>query len=353
MKTIDTTSLSEENILEETVGTLKAGGLVVYPSDTVYGLLVDATNGKAVEKLLAFKNRPRGKAISVFVDWNILKETVNIEKTLLEKLQELLPGPFTIVLPSKHKVSPLLESEDETLGVRIPDSPLVNKLIAQYKKPITATSANLAGRSPHYSVTSLLNTLSSKKKSLIDLVVDGGVLKKRKPSTVVDFTKSEIKILRQGDGNISESENYISNSESSTRKIAREFIKKLIDQKHGKPVAVIIKGDLGAGKTVFVKGIGEQLEVKNIISPTFVIEYEYELKNKLFKKLIHLDLYNIDSPDEFLHLGIERYMEDKNLLCFEWGEKAGEIAHLLEKSQVIAVSLVHVEENTRKISITY
>ncbi len=352
MKRLSTRSSSKKEILTKTIETLKSGGLVIFPSDTVYGLLVDAANQKAVEKLIEFKSRPKGKAISVFVDWSLLDKTVSVDKNMLQRVKDLFPGPFTIILPSKDAVNKLLESEDRNLGVRIPDFQLINDLVAEFKKPITATSANLSGRSPHHSVKALLNSLSGKKKALIDLIVDAGTLPRRKPSTVVDMTKPKIKILRKGDMELKNKSVHVSNSEKETKKIAQDLLKQILSKKDSKPKALIIKGTLGAGKTVFVKGIGEHLGITNIISPTYVIEYEYKVNKFGLKSLIHFDLYTISDPEEFKYLGIEKYLRSSNLLCFEWGERAGEVLPLLQdKSRIVMITAEHVDEKSRKFTI--
>lgn len=353
MKTIFYSLETSEETVKETVDQLKKGNLVVFPSDTVYGLLVDATNEKAVNKLLEFKNRPAGKPISVFVNWDLLPQTVKVDSNLRKRLEQLLPGPFTIVLPSKNKVIKTLESEEHTLGVRIPDDVLVAELVKHFKKPITATSANLSGRSPHYSIPSLLNSLSERKKRLIDFVVDKGTLPKKKPSTVVDMTKSRVKILRKGDVNIKESKSQISTSEDETKKIARELIENIVRNKVKKSISIILRGDLGSGKTVFVKGIADYFGITNIISPTYVIEYEYDINKSGLEKLMHFDLYTIATSDEYKHLGIEKHLEGTNLLCFEWGEKTGQILELLKKkSKLIVIDIDHLDERRRKITIT-
>ena len=136
-----------EGVVITALEVLKNGGLIIAPSDTVYGLLVDATNEKAVEKLIQFKDRPAGKAISVFVNnFPMMKTYIHMGPKEESILKELLPGPFTVILKSKRKTSRLLESENGTLGVRIPNYPFINRLLQEYKKPVTATSANLAGR---------------------------------------------------------------------------------------------------------------------------------------------------------------------------------------------------------------
>ena len=103
-------SMKIKKIIKQTVKVLKNGGLVIFPTDTVYGLLCDATNEKAVKKLIAFKNRPPGKAISVFCDFNLLDGLVTITEGQKMIAKEILPGAFTLILSSKHKVNKLLES---------------------------------------------------------------------------------------------------------------------------------------------------------------------------------------------------------------------------------------------------
>ena len=242
-----------EKLIKKTIDILMNGGLVISPSDTVYALLVDATNQEAVNKLIQFKNRPLGKPISIFVsNMSMLKKQVVINEEQLRLIQELLPGPFTVIFPSKHLVVALLESEKGTLGVRIPDDKFISKLVKKYGKPVTATSANLSGRPPHYSVKSLLNTLPEKKKKLIDLIVDNGQLPRNKPSTVVDLTKPNIKLLRRGDIVFKDEKSYLSNSPRQTRKIAAFILQKILRSKIKLPLIFILEGELGVGKTVFV-----------------------------------------------------------------------------------------------------
>jgi L-threonylcarbamoyladenylate synthase len=236
---------------------LKQGGLVIFPSDTVYGLLVDATNEEAVKKLIAFKNRPPGKAISVFVTERFLNEHVTVNDSQQKLLEKLLPGPFTVILDSQHNVSKLLESEKGTLGIRIPDYELVQELVKAFGKPITATSANLGGRPPHYAVETLLKELPESKKQLIDLFVDAGKLPRNKPSTIVDLTTPQLKILRQGDVLLKDQQTFITDTPIQTRKTAQYILKKALESHKDKPIVFILEGDLGSGKTVFVKGLAE------------------------------------------------------------------------------------------------
>lgn len=339
---------NQAKVIKEAITILKKGGLVIFPTDTVYGLLSDATNEEAVKKLIKFKNRPAGKAISVFSNFQLINQLVKISNQQLAILKQFLPGPFTIILPSKHNVNKLLESETGTLGIRIPMYRYIEVLTNTFKKPITATSANLAGRSPHYSVESLLSELTGKQKELIDLVVDAGTLPRNKPSTVVDLSIDNVRILRQGDMDFSnQSEKFSSKTVEETKNIAKKILNQNINNKN-KPLIFIIEGEMGVGKTAFVKGIGEQFGINNIISPTYVIYYEYKIKKS--NKLIHIDLYNIEDRQEFKHLGLEKYLLPGNILCFEWGEKAGEIISLLKnKGKLIYVKMRYIDEKRREI----
>lgn len=352
MKIVTLTKHNQARIIVETVKTLEEGGLVVFPSDTVYGLLVDATNEKAVRKLIEFKERPAGKAISVFCNLKMVDYLVKVDDRQREVMKEIFPGPYTVVLPSKHKVCRLLESEKGSLGIRIPLYQLINQLIQTYGKPVTATSANLSNRSPHHSIGSLFKNLSQKKKKLIDLVVDAGRLPRNKPSTVIDLTRPEIKILRQGDRIFAYGKKYLSRSPQETQSIAKKVLKEILPVVSKQPVVFILEGELGTGKTVFTKGLGEALGIKNIISPSFVIYYEYQINDKIIDKFIHIDLYNITEDEEFKYLRLDKYLKPGNILVFEWGEKAGEIFNLLKnKAKIVYVKMKYVNKITREIKV--
>ena len=337
---------NKQKAITETLKVLQSGGVVIFPSDTVYGLLCDATNEKAVTKLISFKNRPQGKAISIFVaDFQMLKDYVRVDMKKENILKELLPGPFTIILNSKHKTSKLLESENGTLGVRIPNNELINNLVKAFGKPVTATSANLSGRPSNYAASTLISELSENKKALIDLIVDKGDLPRNKPSTVLDLTDSQIKTIREGDVHFNKSKSFVSNSAEQTEKLGEFLLNKYLPFSKNKPLVFIIEGELGAGKTCMVKGMGKSLGITNIISPTYVIYYEYG-------NFYHFDLYQIEDSQEYQHLGINKILKPGKILCFEWGEKAGEIIHMLaDKAHTVYINIKYLNETERNILV--
>ena len=368
MKIIDIKNNYKETI-KKTAKVILAGGLVVFPSDTIYILAVDPTNEIGVKKLLAFKNRWAGKAISIAVlDTKMALEYVVLNENGKNIYSSLLPGPFTIVSEGKHKVVLGIEAENGTLGIRIPDNKFIHDLIKITKNPITATSANLSGRTPNYSVESFLRPLSKKKKNMIDLIVNAGKLPRNKPSTVIDATESEIKILRRGDLIARNSTSLISKSEKETEKIAEFLLHKyfkptLPSLKKGgknKPFVFLLSGDLGCGKTVFSRKIGHLLGVKEkITSPTFVIYNEYEtlcptdisLKKGDFKLFLHMDLYKITAEKDLEEIKFLDMFAKNTLSCIEWPENMGEkyLEKLKNITTVISINFEYLDEKTREI----
>jgi len=341
-----------DSCIEEACAVLRGGGVVVFPSDTVYGLLCDATNSQAVLKLQKIKNRPAGKPISIFVnDFTMMKKVVDITLSQENILQDLLPGPYTIVLQSKKVVCRLLESERETLGIRIPNYQKIIDLVTLFNHPLTATSANTSGRPPFYSIKSFIKSVSHKNQTIIDLVVDAGELSKNKPSTVLDFSTSQIKTLRQGDLHFDNAKIILTSSEKETKNIAGTLLRDMLRKKEDKPIVFILKGEMGVGKTIFAKGIGEKLGINNIISPTYVIYYEYKINHPLINMFIHCDLFNIEELNEFKHLGLESYFKKGTVLCFEWGEKSKFLLDRYKEARIIVINMEHKGDTKRQLTI--
>jgi L-threonylcarbamoyladenylate synthase len=173
---------------------------VVYPTDTAYGLAVDATNFSAVKKLYRLKGRDFNRPVHViFPDTAWMRRVVEIGVPALKLMNHFLPGPLTIVLPlrARGRSWELLSAKTKSLGVRLPKHPVVFELLKQLKKPITATSANLSGDKTPYSVNEVLASFKKSNKKA-DFYLDGGRLKKIKPSTVVLVNGNHATILREG-----------------------------------------------------------------------------------------------------------------------------------------------------------
>jgi L-threonylcarbamoyladenylate synthase len=354
MQRVKLTQDNLKEVLTKTKMVLQKDGLVVFPSDTVYGLAVNATSKSAVGKLLEFKERPANKAVSIAVaDLDNAQKFVEISPKEERVLSTLLPGKFTIVLPSKHKVDSRLEAEDKTLGIRLPDYFFTKALSQSVSFPYTATSANLHSKGPHYSIETLFNTLSDKKKNLLDLVIDFGELPHSLPSTVINFSQNNYQTIRPGDFVFQKELNTLSHSEAETKSIAQTFLNSRLSAARTEGLVLILQGDLGVGKTVFAQGIGEALGIKRVVSPTFVTYYEYLTQNQNVSKMHHFDLYRLENKEELNQLGMEKLLSSKNLLIIEWGEKLGAYFSLFQKNAV-QVYLVDIEETSptnRNISI--
>jgi L-threonylcarbamoyladenylate synthase len=185
--------------LDKAVQILKAGGIVVYPTDTAYGLGVDATNLAAVKRLYRLKGRDFRNPIHVIPPFrNTIGKFVRISAQAKKLIDNLMPGPLTVVLPLRASGPSwkLLSAGTKTLGIRRPKHKMALDLAMLLGKPITTTSANISGKPNTYSIVEVKRQFN-KSKIRPDFYLDGGKLKKTKPSTVVSLV-GHVKILRQG-----------------------------------------------------------------------------------------------------------------------------------------------------------
>lgn len=143
----------------------------------------------------------------------------------------------------------------------------------------------------------------------------------------------------------------LSTSEQQTRESAAELMKKYMKQVPEKPVIFLLYGNLGAGKTIFVKGIGDTLGISDIVSPSFTIYDECDVHHDGIEYLYHFDLFRISEVEEFEHLGLTDIVKPGNVLAIEWSEKSDPIKKLLEQGTVIEVHMEHTDEHTRTITI--
>jgi L-threonylcarbamoyladenylate synthase len=185
---------------QKVVAVLARGGLVVYPTETVYGLGVDATSEAALEKLWDFKGERGDKPVLVAVSGVKMAEKYVKLSNLGKKIaQKYWPGAVAIVAISNNRVAKKAHGGEKTLGLRVPANETVLKMIAEFGKPITSTSANVSGAPTARSLAEFLETVPKDKQELVDIFIDAGELPARLPSTIVDTTGVEMKILRQGE----------------------------------------------------------------------------------------------------------------------------------------------------------
>ncbi len=201
MRIIEISFKNLNQVAEEIVRLIRKGGIIVYPTDTIYGLIADATNGKAVKKVLEIKKRRSRKPLPIFVkDVKIAKALAQIDREQQKFLTKIWPGEVTVVLKRREDcgLPKILFGKTKTIGLRIPKHKLVNILLEKINKPLVGTSANISGRPGSTKIKKVLTQFKNKRYQP-DLVIDAGNLKLSKPSTVVDLTGSNPRILRTGE----------------------------------------------------------------------------------------------------------------------------------------------------------
>ena len=173
---------------------LNKGGLVAFPTDTVYGLGVPVFNGKAIEGIYWAKKRPVEKSIPILIGEvdDLLKVALNIPEKAMKLASRFWPGPLTLVVPKRPEL-PAQVSSSPTVGVRIPDHSMARQLLILVG-PMAVTSANLSGQPSPSTAGEVMSQLSGR----INLILDGGTTPGGVPSTVVDCTGSELQVLREG-----------------------------------------------------------------------------------------------------------------------------------------------------------
>lgn len=325
MQILKLAEASEELVIQSACAVLAGGGLLIFPTETTYGAGVDATNTQAVEKLLRYKTRREGKPLSIAVANQEMAEQYAVLNEQARTLyQQFLPGPLTIVsFAQNDALAPGIVSEFGTIGVRIPNYPLLIKISAAYGKPITATSANGSGEKRPYSLQDIFNHISEKQKALIDCCLDAGELPHNLPSTVIDTTLSTPVTLRQGDllsrvG--THTQQIITRSESETQKLAGKLVLKHWDTIKNTGLVIGLDGSLGAGKTIFSQGVAQFLHIpEQLHSPTYTYYEEYSFERHGVQGImIHADFWKVDSLALFEKLEFAELVQPPCVVVIEW-----------------------------------
>lgn len=186
--------ISEPNVLSQAADILQNGGVVAFPTDTVYGLASMAFDEDSIQRLYIIKGRKHTKAIAVLIsDISELEKVVlKPSNTALDLAKQFWPGPLTMVLP-QHPDVPSLLSPTRTIGVRIPDHPVALALL-KLTGPLGVTSANLAGKETTVEAEEVREQLEGR----VHMILDGGKTPGGIPSTVIDCTTEDFEVLREG-----------------------------------------------------------------------------------------------------------------------------------------------------------
>lgn len=186
------------------VEVLRNGGVIIYPTDTIYGLGCDIFNSKAIERVSRIKGLNHKKVNLSFVCYD-LSDITNYASTMstpvFKVLKRALPGPFTFIMNASSRTPKFVHTTKKTVGIRIPDNNISREIVKQLGNPIISTSLRHDDSIKEYLTDPL--EIFSKYKNLVDIVIDGGP-GKNIPSTVVDCTDESFMVLREGLGDITE-----------------------------------------------------------------------------------------------------------------------------------------------------
>ena len=186
--------------IEKVVEVLTNGGVVIYPTDTIYGIGCDITNHKAIERVCQIRGIKTDKANLSFICndlTSIATYTKPLSTAIFRLLKRALPGPFTFILNASGEVPKLLSTKKKTVGIRVPDNSIVREIVERLGNPIITTSIRDDDDIIEYSTDPEL--IYEKYSELVDIVIDGGY-GENVPSTIVDCTSGEFEIIRQGKG---------------------------------------------------------------------------------------------------------------------------------------------------------
>lgn len=186
----------EPEVIAEAVAVLKAGQVVAYPTETLYGLAVDVTSDRAVKHLYDLKRRDYGLPVAILVaDIPMLQDYVTrIPAPARNLMKQFWPGPLTILFEAGAGISKGLMTNTGKIGIRISSHPVATALVRAFGKPLTTTSANLSGYPPSLQVKHVLKYFHDK----LDCAIDGGECQPSRGSTVVDVSDETMAIIREG-----------------------------------------------------------------------------------------------------------------------------------------------------------
>ena len=187
--------------IDKVVRVLREGGLVIYPTDTVYALGCDALNVRAVERICQIKGvNPQKSNLSIICyDLSILSEYAKVSNAAFKLMKKHLPGPFTFILPTSSELPKIYKNRKE-VGIRVPDNNIVRTIVRELGNPLLTMSVyDREDEEVEYSTDPEL--IDEKYADQVDLIIDGGY-GGLEPSTVVDCTTDDFEILRQGKGEL-------------------------------------------------------------------------------------------------------------------------------------------------------
>jgi len=190
----------EPRKINEATGCISNGGVIIYPTDTVYSFGCDMLNNKALEQVARLKNVRIDKANFSLICYDlshISEYSRPIPNHVFKLMKQLLPGPYTFILEANRNIPKIFSERKKTIGIRVPDSNIARELVKQLGRPIIAASVHDEDEILDY--TTDPQAIHHKFQKLVDMVIDGGA-GGLEPSTIIDCTGNEIRVVREGKG---------------------------------------------------------------------------------------------------------------------------------------------------------
>lgn len=191
-----------QRAIDKVVSCLQDGGIVIYPTDTIYGIGCDIFKPKSVEKIAEMLGDKKKKSAMTFIcsDLSHLSDfTKPILNHIFKTMKKVLPGPYTFILEANNSVPKIVQSNKKTVGIRVPDNNIIREVVRQLGHPILSTSVKDEDEVLEYTTDPEL--IYERFGDLVDIVIDGGY-GDNEPSTVLDCTQGEIEVLREGKGSV-------------------------------------------------------------------------------------------------------------------------------------------------------
>ena len=185
-------------VINETVKVLSNGGIVCYPTDTIYGLGIDLSQKKAINKVSKLKKKSKLPLSFICHDFSMISEYAQVSNHAFKIMKRCLPGAFTFVLPATRKVPDLMIHRQHTVGIRLPDCKFCVEVVEQLGHPVLSTSIP----AEEDEILNDVYEINLRYGNQIDLIIDGGRLF-AEPSTVVSLMNGDIEVLREGKGDVS------------------------------------------------------------------------------------------------------------------------------------------------------
>lgn len=195
MQVFDWTNKINEDELKIVTKALDEDKLIVFPTETVYGIAGNALNVEVIDKLFQAKKRDYSKPFSLMLsDINKIKDIAYVSADEEKIINKFMPGPITLILKKKDCISDLATASRDTVGVRIPDHFIALSILKSIDYPLATSSANISGRSNNSDITDIINDLAN----YVDIFIKGNISSNLLASTVVEIKDNEVNILRSG-----------------------------------------------------------------------------------------------------------------------------------------------------------